>query len=81
MRDKFENFFVLISSFVFGIPIGIIVGLFHWIKFPFDCYHHARANLAIQRIKRAKEQLKKYQGTDIWEEHIKRMEEKKSHDN
>ncbi|MDB4317786.1 hypothetical protein N9973_00650 [bacterium] len=81
MKEKFENFLVLILSFVIGTPLGIIVGLFHWIKFPLDCYYHARANLAMQRIRKAKEQLTRHQGVDIWEKHIKRMEEKKSHDN
>lgn len=81
MREKFENFFVIIGSIVLGIPLGIVVGLVCWFKFPFQIYGAARANLAKNRVQAAQEQLREYKTGDIWENHIKKMEEKKSYDN
>jgi len=83
MREHFENFFVAIGSILIGIPIGFFVGIVCWFKFPFQIYYQARANLAIQRIHRAEQQIKQLQeeDQDIWERHINRMEEKKSYDN
>lgn len=81
MREKFENCLIIIGSIVVGVPLGVVVGLICWFKFPFQIYWSARANLALQRIDRAKTQIKEYQNEDIWENHIKKMEEKKSYDN
>jgi len=81
MREKFENCLIIIGSIVIGIPLGIIVGLVCWFKFPFQIYWAARANLSLQRIERAKEGIKKHETVDIWENHMKKMEEKKSYDN
>jgi len=81
MREKFENCLIIIGSIVVGVPLGVVVGLICWFKFPFQIYWAARANLALQRIDRAKTQIKEYQNEDIWENHIKKMEEKKSYDN
>jgi len=81
MREKFENFLIITASIVIGIPLGIIVGLVCWFKFPFQIYSGARANLALQRVERAKVEIKKHETVDIWENHIKKMEEKKSYDN
>jgi len=81
MKEKFENFFVLIGAIIVGIPLGLFVGIVCWFKFPFQVYVQARANLALQRIQRAKEKLKEYEDIDIWERHAQRMEEKKSYDN
>lgn len=81
MKEKFENFFVLIAAIIVGIPLGLFVGIVCWFKFPFQVYVQARANLALQRIQRAKEKLKEYEDIDIWERHAQRMEEKKSYDN
>jgi len=81
IKNKFESFFVLTGVILVGIPIGLFVGIVCWFKFPFQVYVQARANLALQRINKAKEKLKEYEDIDIWERHAQRMEEKKSYDN
>jgi len=81
IKNKFESFFVLTGAILVGIPIGLFVGIVCWFKFPFQVYVQARANLALQRINKAKEKLKEYEDIDIWERHAQRMEEKKSYDN
>jgi hypothetical protein len=81
MTHKFQNFMILIGSILIGIPLGIVVGLICWFKFPFQIYWQARANLAKNRIQAAEEQLREYETGDIWEKHIERMQEKKSYDN
>lgn len=81
MIHKFQNFIVLIASILIGIPLGIVVGLICWFKFPFQIYWQARANLAKNRVRAAQEQLREYETGDIWEKHIERMQEKKSYDN
>jgi|TARA_R110000772_G_scaffold46106_3_gene105335 hypothetical protein len=75
MREKIENFIALIGSIVVGVPLGIVVGLICWFKFPFQIYHQALANLDLQRAERAKEKA------DIWGKHAQRMEERKNYDN
>ena len=80
MKEKFQNFILIIASILIGIPLGIVVGLICWLKFPFQIYWQARANLARNRIRQAEEQLREYGEEDIWEKHIQRME-KKSYDN
>ena len=83
MKENLENFFTAIISILIGLPLGIFVGIFCWLKFPFQVYYQARATLALQRIHRAQQQIKQLQDEekDIWERHIDRMEEKKSYDN
>jgi len=81
MKEKLANIFIIVGSIFIGIPLGLIVGLVCWFKFPFQIYYQARANLALQRINKAKEKLKEYEDIDIWERHAQRMEEKKSYDN
>ena len=76
MREKFENCLIIIGSIVVGIPLGVVVGLICWFKFPFQIYWQARANLAKNRIMAAQEQLREYEKEDIWEKHLQRMEEK-----
>jgi len=81
MKEKIQNFILVIASILIGIPLGIVVGLICWLKFPFQIYWQARANLAKNRVQAAQEQLKEYDIEDIWEKHIQKMEEKKSYDN
>ena len=81
MKEKIQNFILVIASILIGIPLGIVVGLICWLKFPFQIYWQARANLAKNRVQAAQEQLKEYDIEDIWEKHIERMQEKKSYDN
>jgi hypothetical protein len=81
MKLFFEEIFIFVGSIVVGIPLGLIAGIVCWFKFPFQVYVQARANLALQRINKAKEKLKEYEDIDIWERHAQRMEEKKSYDN
>tara|TARA_R110002167_G_scaffold60433_1_gene170719 strand:+ start:69 stop:317 length:249 start_codon:yes stop_codon:yes gene_type:complete len=76
MTEKIQNFMLMIASIIIGIPLGIVVGLICWFKFPFQIYWQARANLDLQRVERAKEQIKHYEEEDIWERHQQRMEEK-----
>ena len=81
MKEKFENIFIIVGSIFIGIPLGLIVGLVCWLKFPFQIYYQARVNLSLKRINRAKQEAERYNSEDIWEKHIKRIEEKKSYDN
>ncbi len=81
MKEKLEHIFIIVGSIFIGIPLGLIVGLVCWFKFPFQVYYQARADLALKRIKRAEQELQKYNSENIWERHIKRIEEKKSYDN
>lgn len=81
IKDFFEEIFALVGSIIVGIPVGLIVGIICWFKFPFQVYREARSNLAIKRIQEAKESLIELKPKDIWEKHIKRMEEKQPYDN
>ncbi len=85
MKGFFEELFIFVGSIVIGIPLGLIVGLICWFKFPYQVYAEARSKLAIRRIQRAEEFIEKYKKDNstegMWERHIKRMEEKKSYDN
>ena len=73
MKEKIQNFILVIASILIGIPLGIVVGLICWLKFPFQIYWQARANLAKNRVQAAQEQLKEYDIEDIWEKHIQKM--------
>ena len=82
IKNAFEETFIIVGSILIGIPLGFFVGFFCWLKFPLSIYREARINLAIKRIKEAEAFLEENkQPKDIWERHIKRMEEKKSYDN
>ena len=76
MTEKIQNFILLIASIIIGIPLGVVVGLICWFKFPFQIYWQARANLDLQRVERVKEKIKLYEEEDVWERHQQRMEEK-----
>jgi hypothetical protein len=85
MKTLFEETFIVVGSILIGIPLGFFVGLYCWLRFPLSIYREARVNLAIKRIQEAKDFLEEHgqgkKSQDIWEKHIKRMEEKKSYDN
>tara|TARA_B100001093_G_scaffold429642_1_gene424990 strand:+ start:4217 stop:4456 length:240 start_codon:yes stop_codon:yes gene_type:complete len=77
MRQAFQNLVLIISSIIIGATLGVVVGLICWLRFPFQIYTQAKINLAENRIRKAREQLKEYGKEDIWEKHLQRMEEKK----
>jgi len=85
MKKLFEDLFLIVGSILVGIPIGLIVGLICWFKFPRQVYVEARKKVALRRIAEAEEYLRQHGKEnvveDIWEKHINRMEEKKSYDN
>lgn len=85
MKRIFENTFIVVGSILVGIPLGLVVGLVCWFKFPYQVYIEARRKLALRRIAEAEEFLRNYGKEDvvedIWEKHINRMQEKKSYDN
>jgi len=85
MKGIFENFTILIGSIIIGIPLGLIVGLVCWFRFPFQVYVEARSKLAIKRIQRAEEFIEQYKKDNsnegMWERHIQRIKEKESYDN
>ena len=81
MRQAFQNLILIISSILIGIPLGVVVGLICWLRFPFQIYHQSKINLAMHKIRKAREQLKEYGEEDIWEKHIQRMQEKNNYDN
>ena len=77
----FEETCILIASIFVGILIGFFVGIICWFRFPLQIYREARVNLAVKRISEAKESLGQLQTEGIWEKHIRRIEEKRKHDN
>lgn len=85
MRGFFEQLFILVGSVVIGIPLGLIVGLICWFRFPFQVYVEARSKLAMKRIQRAEEFIEQYKKDNsnegMWERHIQRIKEKESYDN
>jgi len=85
MKILFENIFIIVGSILVGIPMGLIVGLVCWIKFPYQVYIEARRKVALRRIEEAEEYLRQHGREDvvedIWEKHIHRMEQKNSYDN
>ena len=85
MRVFFEQLFILVGSVVIGIPLGLIVGLICWFRFPFQVYVEARSKLALKRIQRAEEFIEQYKKDNsnegMWERHIQRIKEKESYDN
>lgn len=85
MKKLFEDLFIIVGSILVGIPLGLIVGLVCWFRFPFQVYVEARSKLAIKRIQRAQEFIEQYKKDNsnegMWERHVQRMQEKKSYDN
>lgn len=85
MRGFFEQLFILVGSVAIGIPLGLIVGLICWFRFPFQVYVEARSKLAMKRIQRAEEFIEQYKKDNsnegMWERHIQRIKEKESYDN
>tara|TARA_B100000497_G_C7554189_1_gene334718 strand:- start:261 stop:521 length:261 start_codon:yes stop_codon:yes gene_type:complete len=77
MKEKIQNFILIIASILIGIPLGIVVGLICWFKFPFQIYWQARANLARNRIRQAEEMIQKYENENssdaMWDRHIERI--------
>ena len=85
MKGFFEELFIFVGSLVVGIPLGLIVGLICWFRFPFQVYVEARSKLAIKRIQRAQDFIEQYKKDNsnegMWERHIQRIKEKESYDN
>lgn len=85
MKKLFEDLSIIVGSILIGVPIGLIVGLICWFKFPYQVYFEARKKLALRRIDEAEQYLRQHGKEDvvedIWEKHIQRMEQKKSYDN
>ena len=85
MKKLFEDLFIIVGSILVGIPIGLIVGLICWFKFPYQVYFEARKKLTLRRINEAEQYLRQHEKEDVvedvWEKHIQRMEQKKSYDN
>jgi hypothetical protein len=82
MKEKIEVLFLIISSIVVGLTLGILLGVVCWLKFPHQIYINARAHLARNRIIKSQNKIKELrEQNDIWERHINRMKEKKSYDN
>ena len=85
MKRLFENLAIIISSIVIGVPLGLIVGIICWFKFPFQVYNGVRIELTNKRIEQAKELIKQHKKESsvegMWDRHINRMEEKKNYYN
>jgi len=77
MIHKIQNCIVFLSAVIIGIPLGLIVGLVCWFKFPFQVYAAARIDLAGRRIKKAEELIKEYKKENssegMWDRHIERI--------
>jgi hypothetical protein len=86
MKHKIQELIIFLSAIIIGVPLGLIVGLVCWFKFPFQVYAAARINLAEKRIKRAEELIKQYENENspdgMWDRHIERMKsQEKNYDN
>ena len=46
MMYKIQELIILLGAIVIGVPLGLIVGLVCWFKFPFQVYAAARINFA-----------------------------------
>ena len=82
MIHKIQNCIVFLSAIIIGIPLGLIVGLVCWFKFPFQVYAAARINLAEKRIKKAEELIEQYEKENssegMWDRHIERIKLKEN---
>lgn len=86
MRYKIQNFIVLLGSFVVGVPLGFVVGIVCWFKFPIQVYTEAKIKLTAKRIQEAEEFIEKHKKENsvegMWERHIERIEsQEKNHEN
>lgn len=85
MIYKIQELIIFLSSIVIGIPLGLIVGLICWFKFPFQIYWEARSKLAQIRIEKAEQLIEQYKKDNsnegMWERHIERIKSKKNYDN
>ena len=76
MKNALEEVQIILGSIIVGIPVGVFVAIYWFYKFPFLVYSQAKVGLINRRVLEAKRVLKANK-EDIWEKHIKRMEEKK----
>ena len=86
MKHKIQELIILLGSIVIGVPLGLIVGLICWFKFPFQIYWEARSKLTQSRIEKAEQLIAQYEKDNsnegMWERHIERIKNKKqSYDN
>lgn len=86
MKRLFENLTILIGSIIIGIPLGFLVGMICWFRFPYQVYLESRAKLARRRLDEAREFVEQYEKESsvegMWERHIERIKNKKqSYDN
>lgn len=77
MKNVLEEIQIILGVIIVGIPVGILVGIYWFLKFPFIVYSEAKAGLERRRIIEAKKVLQASK-EDIWEKHIKRIEAKKN---
>jgi len=82
MKHKIEELIILLGSIVIGVPLGLIVGLICWFKFPFQIYWEARSKLAQSRIEKAEQLIAQYEKDNsnegMWERHIERIKLKEN---
>ena len=81
MKHKIQELIILLGSIVIGVPLGLIVGLICWFKFPFQIYWEARSKLTQSRIEKAEQLIAQYEKDNsnegMWERHIERIKNKK----
>lgn len=77
MMYKIQELIILLGAIVIGVPLGLIVGLVCWFKFPFQVYWEARSKLAQSRIEKAEQLIKQYENENssdaMWDRHIERI--------
>jgi hypothetical protein len=77
MKHKIQELIILLGSILIGIPMGLIVGLVCWFKFPFEIYATARIDLAKRRVREAEELIEQYEKENssegMWDRHIERI--------
>tara|TARA_B100001057_G_scaffold168915_1_gene169708 strand:+ start:1324 stop:1581 length:258 start_codon:yes stop_codon:yes gene_type:complete len=85
MIYKIQELIIFLSAIAIGIPLGLIVGLICWFKFPFQIYWEARSKLAQIRIEKAEQLIEQYKKDNsnegMWERHIERIKSKENYDN
>ena len=85
MIHKIQELIIFLSAIAIGIPLGLIVGLICWFKFPFQIYWEARSKLAESRIEKAKQLIEQYEKDNspegMWDRHIERIKSKQNYDN
>lgn len=77
MMYKIQELIIFLGAIVIGVPLGLIVGLVCWFKFPFQVYWEARSKLARSRIEKAERLIKQYENENssdaMWDRHIERI--------